>query len=87
MKRSAGGFTSCFAECAKIAEAADAELKSQTPPRGGTSEWYHCPACPQQRKHRGEMRSHMLMCEHYRAFIVGCVCRADLLPKMSQQLS
>lgn len=70
----------------QIALAADAEVRAQTPPRGGPGEWYHCPACPQQRQTRGDMRSHLIMCERYRDLVLGTVDRS-LLPKQVPQLS
>jgi hypothetical protein len=49
-----------------LAEAADAECRKQTPPRGPKQGWYQCPACPQQRQIRGDFRGHLQMCDKFR---------------------
>jgi hypothetical protein len=61
-----------------IAAAAARELVSQTPPLGGSSPFYHCPACLHEEAQRGVMRAHLLACAAFAAFIAGCVRRADL---------
>lgn len=78
MKPSSSPFKTFYAEVAAIAAAAEAEVRAQTPPNGDTSPTYYCPACPQTRAIRRDMRSHLEMCEKYRAFVIGCVRRADL---------
>ncbi len=61
-----------------LAQAADRELRSQTPPNGDHSPFYFCPACGEDRETRGEMRAHLAECPDYKAFVVGSVRRRDL---------
>lgn len=54
-----------------LALAADREAREQTPPNGDRGATYHCPACLQTRTIRGELRAHLIMCDKYRAMILG----------------
>lgn len=54
-----------------IAIAADKAVREQTPPKGGGGAWYRCPACPQEREIRGDIRKHMIMCDAFREMVVG----------------
>ena len=60
--------------------AIEAQLQSETPPRGGDGATYTCPACDAEERVRAAMRRHLETCPAYRAFLAGCVRRADLLP-------
>lgn len=60
-----------------LALAADAEAKRQTPPAGGLSAFYRCPACGTQRTIRRDLRAHLLLCERYRALIFGFTSRSS----------
>ena len=68
----------------RVAIAADAEVRAQTPPRGDRGPFYRCPACGMRSTMRGTVRTHLLACEPYRAQILGFTM---LLPALPAQLS
>ncbi len=68
----------------RVALAADAEVRAQTPPRGDRSPFYRCPACGMRSQIRRTVRTHLLECESYRAQILGFTI---LLPALPAQLS
>lgn len=71
-------------QAGRVALAADAEVRAQTPPRGDRSPFYRCPACGARSEIRRTTREHMLSCEPYRAQILGFTI---LLPAIPAQLS
>lgn len=71
----------------KVALAADAEVRAQTPPRGDRGPFYRCPACGMRSKIRGTVREHLLSCESFRAQILGFTLWLPALPALPAQLS
>lgn len=71
-------------EAGRVALAANAEVRAQTPPRGDRSPFYRCPACGMRSEIRARVREHLLGCESYRAQILGFTV---LLPALPAQLS
>ena len=71
-------------QAGRVAIAADAEVRAQTPPRGDRGPFYRCPACGMRSQVRGTVRQHLLECESYRAQILGFTL---LLPALPAQLS
>lgn len=68
----------------RVALAADAEVRAQTPPHGDRGSCYRCPSCGMRSAIRGDVRQHLLVCEPYRAQILGFTM---LLPALPAQLS
>ena len=67
-------------QAGRVALAADAEVRAQTPPLGDRGPFYRCPACGARSAIRREVREHLLACESYRAQILGFTRWLPALP-------
>jgi len=69
-------------EASRVALAADAEVRAQTPPHGDRGPFYRCPACGMRSTIRHTVREHLLLCEAYRAQILGFTRWLPSLPAL-----
>lgn len=67
-------------EAGRVALAADAEVRAQTPPHGDRGPFYRCPACGMRSTIRRTVREHLLTCEDYRAQVLGFTRWLPALP-------